>query len=44
VAIMDHGRIIKEGAPAQLIDSQAGCENLDEVFLELTGRHLRDGQ
>lgn len=42
VAIMDGGRIIDEGAPGGLIARHAGCGCLEEVFLHLTGRHLRD--
>lgn len=41
VAVMDHGRIIAEGPPAELI-ARFRCANLEEVFLQLTGRHLRD--
>lgn len=39
--IMDHGKIIERGAPAPLIQKH-GCHNLEEVFLKLTGRELRD--
>lgn len=52
VAIMDHGKIIKIGAPAKLIDEliASGFEksqkikkaDLEDVFLNLTGGHLRD--
>ena len=42
VAIMDHGRIIAEGSPRSLIAGMDGCANLEETFLRLTGRHLRD--
>ena len=42
VVIIDEGKVLKEGPPSQLIDEQPGCESLDQVFLELTGRHLRD--
>ena len=48
VAIVDRGRIIAEGAPAELIQSlgeprvvvQQGT--LEDVFMSLTGHHLRD--
>ena len=42
VAIIDYGKIIIEGSPKQLIADNAGCENLESVFLKLTKRKLRD--
>jgi ABC-2 type transport system ATP-binding protein len=42
VAIMDRGKIIAEGSPRSLITAMDGCVNLEESFLSLTGRHLRD--
>ena len=42
VAVVDHGRVIAEGSPATLVAGQAGCANLEELFLRLTGRQLRD--
>ncbi len=39
--IIDHGKIIARGSPKALIEKY-GCKNLEEVFLELTGRELRD--
>jgi ABC-2 type transport system ATP-binding protein len=42
VAIMDNGRIISEGAPEDLIGQAQQCTNLEELFLRLTGKHLRD--
>lgn len=41
LVIIDHGKIIAEGEPKELIQKY-GCQNLEEVFLELTGRELRD--
>ncbi|MDA1189496.1 MAG: ABC transporter ATP-binding protein [Chloroflexi bacterium] len=44
LAIMDHGRIIASGSPGEL-KAQMGDPNttsLEEVFLNLTGRSLRD--
>ena len=53
VAIMDHGEIIALDRPAVLIDQllSRGFEkehverlaNLEDVFLDLTGRELREG-
>jgi len=43
VAIVDHGKVITVGAPAELIASIAGAGGtLEDVFVALTGRHLRD--
>ena len=49
LAIMDHGRIIAEGAPGDLIVEHAPEPpearlhgNLEDVFLKLTGHQLRD--
>ena len=42
VAIMDAGGIIAEGTPEELINRIPGCANLEDVFIALTGRHLRD--
>src|SRR6185369_9909212 len=52
LAIMDHGKIIKTGTPKKFIDDllKAGFKkevkveqaNLEDVFLNLTGRKLRD--
>lgn len=42
VAIIDYGKIITEGSPKELIGANAGCKNLEDVFLHLTKRTLRD--
>jgi ABC-2 type transport system ATP-binding protein len=42
VAIMDSGRVLLQGPPAQLVADRPGTRNLEELFLELTGRSLRD--
>tara|TARA_A100001015_G_scaffold305595_1_gene398559 strand:+ start:503 stop:1252 length:750 start_codon:yes stop_codon:yes gene_type:complete len=42
VAIMDNGEIIARGTPSELIASYPQAKNLGDVFLELTGRYLRD--
>ncbi len=41
IGIIDHGRIIEEGTPTALL-KKTGCRNLEELFLNLTGRELRD--
>lgn len=42
VAIIDHGEIVVKGVPSQLIKNQENANNLEEVFLEKTGKALRD--
>lgn len=42
VAVMDKGSIIAQGTPRELIGGSAGCKNLEDVFLHLTGKQLRD--
>jgi len=42
VAILDHGRVLMQGSPAELLRAQPGCLSLDDVFLRLTGRTVRD--
>jgi len=42
VAVIDHGAVIKTGAPEKLIAERPDCRNLEELFLSLTGRSLRD--
>ena len=42
VNIIDHGEIIADGKPSELILANKGCNDLGQVFLKLTGRDLRD--
>ena len=48
VAIVDHGRLIALGSPQELITALAAPQvivhqgTLEDVFVSLTGRHLRD--
>ena len=42
VAIIDHGKIITKGKPEELITKHENAHNLEEVFLNLTGKELRD--
>ena len=42
VAIIDEGRIISEGVPKDLISKQENAHNLEDVFLAITGKALRD--
>jgi ABC-2 type transport system ATP-binding protein len=42
VAIIDHGKLITQGKPIELINKYEGAHNLEDVFLNLTGKGLRD--
>ena len=41
VGIIDHGKLIALGSPKDLM-TQYNCGNLEEVFIQLTGRKIRD--
>ena len=42
VGIIDSGKIIAEDTPLNLISEIENARNLEDVFIELTGRDLRD--
>ncbi|NQU34728.1 MAG: ABC transporter ATP-binding protein [Bacteroidetes bacterium] len=42
VAIVDMGKIIIVGTPEDLIKNHNNCETLEDIFIEKTGRSLRD--
>jgi ABC-2 type transport system ATP-binding protein len=42
IAVIDLGRIVVQGRPGELIRQHQGVENLENLFLKLTGRKLRD--
>ena len=42
IAIVDRGKIYAEGTPDSLIASTANARNLEDVFIALTGKELRD--
>lgn len=42
IGIIDYGKIIASGAPAELIEQTENARNLEDVFLHLTQRKLRD--
>lgn len=42
VSIIDHGKILTQGTPRELIARNPGSANLENVFLNLTNRKLRD--
>ena len=41
VGIMDAGTLVAEGTPKELM-STYNCESLEDVFLTITGKQLRD--
>ncbi len=42
VGIIDNGRLIAEDTPQKLITSYPNCHELEDVYLHLTGRKLRN--
>ncbi|MDA0700059.1 MAG: ATP-binding cassette domain-containing protein [bacterium] len=42
VAIIDGGRVVALGIPAELVAAQPGAKDLEDVFIALTGHQLRD--
>lgn len=42
IAIIDYGQILIQGTPAELIANTPGSSSLEDVFLNLTKRKLRD--
>lgn len=42
ISIIDLGKEIAKGTPQQLINNNSDCNNLEEIFLKLTGRSVRE--
>ncbi|MDR3269664.1 MAG: ABC transporter ATP-binding protein [Tannerella sp.] len=42
VAFIDEGKIIRQGVPGELIRLSDGCASLEALYLQLTGKKLRD--
>jgi ABC-2 type transport system ATP-binding protein len=42
IAIIDFGKVISVGKPKELINEHKDCKNLEEIFLKLTGRSVRE--
>ncbi len=42
IAIIDKGRIHAVGTPEELVSQISHAENLEDVFISLTGKELRD--
>lgn len=43
IAIIDRGKIYAQGTPKELISNTPNAQNLEDVFIALTGKELRDG-
>ncbi len=42
IGIIDRGSLIAEGVPAEMIREHENCNKLEDIFLHLTGKDLRD--
>ena len=42
ISIIDFGKEIAKGTPKELIEKNKDCNNLEEIFLKLTGRSVRE--
>jgi ABC-2 type transport system ATP-binding protein len=42
IAIIDRGQLYAQGTPASLISGTPNANNLEDVFISLTGKELRD--
>lgn len=42
ISIMDCGKIIAQGSPKELLSTYPDCNNLEDVYMSLTGKSLRD--
>lgn len=42
VAILDHGQVLTEGTPQELIQGVTQARSLEDVFLSMVGKELRD--
>lgn len=42
IAIIDQGQVFVQGTPKELIEKTSNTHNLEEVFIALTGKKLRD--
>jgi ABC-2 type transport system ATP-binding protein len=42
LAIIDEGKLIAQGTPSKIMSDNTDCHNLEDLFLKLTGKHIRD--
>jgi ABC-2 type transport system ATP-binding protein len=42
LAVVDEGKLITQGSPASLMSQHPDCRSLEDLFIKLTGKHIRD--
>jgi ABC-2 type transport system ATP-binding protein len=42
LAVVDEGKLITRGTPASLMRQHPDCRTLEDLFIKLTGKHIRD--
>jgi len=42
LGIIDEGKLITTGTPASVMEAHPDCKNLEQIFLKLTGKNIRD--
>ncbi len=42
IVLIDHGRLVIQGKPSDLLKNAGDSKTLEDLFLDLTGRNLRD--
>ncbi len=42
IVLIDHGKLVLQGKPVDLLKTAGDKKNLEDLFLDLTGRNLRD--
>jgi ABC-2 type transport system ATP-binding protein len=40
IAIIDHGKIITRGTPAEIL-AESGSESIEDAFIKITGHNIR---
>jgi ABC-2 type transport system ATP-binding protein len=42
LAVVDEGKLVTQGTPSALMKTYADCKSLEDLFIKLTGKHIRD--
>lgn len=42
LAVIDEGKLIAQGTPPEIMRKHPDCHNLEDLFLKLTGKNIRD--
>jgi len=42
LAVIDEGKLITQGTPAKIMAEHTDCKNLEDLFIKLTGKNIRD--